>query len=179
MNDSTFVKKKMNDSNKILFGLNIKKLRKGLKLSQKLFAKPLGVTGTHISKIEHGKTDISKLLLNAILTVYPQIKETGLKHDKSSILLNESVLEKEKVYSTNYCHAAPICKKVCNACMSPNDPDIKGILSAVVDILQSGNETISTALKMNIKAFHEAAQDKKMLRSIRSPNGRDTKAKEK
>lgn len=178
MNDSTFVKKKMNDSNKILFGLNIKKLRKGLKLNQKLFAKPLGVTGTHISKIEHGKTDISKPLLNAMLSTYPQIKEVGPKHGNGPMFHEkiDKVLEIKSSYDTH-------------------QPSFKELLDLVAEIMQSKNKMLKNALRENIVAFHYALQsDKKIeergkkieklekeveaLKSIINPSGRQDDVKE-
>lgn len=150
---------------------NIKQLRKNKKINQQRLADLIGVHKNTVSRWERGIESPTAhnlvLIANALEASLSDFENNHIDRIKKS----------NAKYAPNSCQADPICKKVCNACMGPNDPDIKGVLSAVVDILQSGNKTISAALKMNVKAFHEASQDKKMLKSIRSPNGRDTEAK--
>ncbi len=73
-----------------IIGSNLQKARKSLKLNQKKFAEPLGVSGGQISLIELGKSGISEAILRLLELTY-QINTNWLKTGEGEMFLDKPV----------------------------------------------------------------------------------------
>ncbi len=79
--------------------IRMRELRKELELSQVEFAKNLGVTNAHISKIERGGTIPSDSLIKLISKEY-QVNENWLKIGEEPMFIDE-ILDKTEEYLIN------------------------------------------------------------------------------
>jgi len=151
-----------------MIGNRIKELQRTLKIkTQKEFAKALGVTPTHISTAIKGKSGVSALFITAVClrwNVNRQWLETGKgkmflteKHENNVIQYNQSPLAealKERVvaYQTKVNSKEHLDK-------------LQQMIVALIDIMESENNTVKTAIESNLVAFQYTVQsDKKMER---------------
>jgi transcriptional regulator with XRE-family HTH domain len=162
--------KKFVDARKKIFGDRIRTIRQHLKIAQNIFAEELKTSAGYISEIESGKTNPGIDLMEALKNVYHVninwlLTGIGGMFETSHISEYEGVAEQIGNY----------------------EPDIDQLLKAAEDILRSDNETVKSALKSNIIAFHYTVKcDKEIkilkrdvdaMKKILNPGAPNTKAK--
>ena len=80
-------------NNSALIGCRIKHLRQHLNLTQKQFSERLGITVSHISRVEHGIGNFSITLVRLISKVY-SINEEWILTGKGEMLIPQCISEK-------------------------------------------------------------------------------------
>jgi len=164
--------KKLADERKKIFGNRLKEIRNYLGLAQNTFAEQINASAGFISEIENGLkmpgTDIlASLKQNLHVNINWFITGIGDMFETSYAPEAEGVAEPVESYAQ----------------------DIKDLLKAAADILRSDNETIKSALKSNIIAFHYTVKCDKEIKTLKrdvdamkkilNPGAPNTKAKDK
>lgn len=129
-------------------GERIRILRKGKKLSGEAFARSIGVSKSHISKIENESTGISEPVLNQISSVY-SINKTWLLTGEGDPAFPTEMQESQADYSPR---------------RSKNQTEL--LLEKTREILESDNSTLSRALKENILAFSYALAQGRAIENL-------------
>lgn len=80
-------------NNSAPIGCRIKHLRQHLNLTQKHFSEGLGITVSHISRVEHGIGNISMALVKLISKIY-LINEEWILTGKGEMFISQCVSEK-------------------------------------------------------------------------------------
>jgi len=76
---------------------NLKSFRKGLGLNQRQFAKPLGISGGYISKVEKGLSFLSESVLS-LMEINYRINRNWLLYNEGDPYLKESALEDDTLF---------------------------------------------------------------------------------
>lgn len=162
--------KKFADERKKIFGDRIKAIRNSLGLAQNAFAERINSSPGFISEIENGL----KMPGTDMLASLKQILRVNINWFITGI---------GDMFETSY---APEVEGVAEHA-GTYEPDINDLLKATADILRSDNETIKSALKSNIIAFHYTVKCDKELENLKrdvdamkkiiNPKGPNTKAK--
>lgn len=142
--------KKFVDARKKIFGDRIKAIRQHFKIAQNIFAEQLKTSAGYISEIESGKTNPGIDLMEALKNIYHVninwlLTGIGDMFETSHASEYEGVAEHAGAYGS----------------------DIDELLQATENILRSDNETIKSALKSNIIAFHYTVKCDKELENLK------------
>lgn len=117
-----------------MIGQRIRALRKCKKMSQEAFGKKVGVSHTHISEVETGKKNPSR----SLVMLMEQIFSVSLSEDLGNAPLHIEEGHAAYSFTKNY------------------PPEFQPFIDILIEILQSGDGIIISAVKENLKAFKEA-----------------------
>ncbi len=165
--------KKFVVARKKIFGDRIKAVRQHLKIAQNIFAEQLKTSAGYISEIESGKTNPGVDLMEALKNVY-------------NVNINWLITGIGGMFETSYETETTEPMRFAER-EAKYAPDVQQFLDAAEEILLSNNETVKTALKSNIVAFHYAVKRDKEVRKLQrdvdamkkiiNPENPNTKAK--
>lgn len=127
---------------------NLKIFRKSLKLTQDEFAKPLGLTGSYISDVERGKSDLSEPVLILIEVIF-RINRIWLKTGKGDRYLKEASFIKDPKEGYRL-HGDPPVFSWETFCEVPEGLDFPKTIDLLADIFRSKDEEAINAVKSNI-----------------------------
>ncbi len=162
-------RKSYNNERKKLVGERLRQVRKTNNLTQPELAAALNTFPGYISEIENGKKMPGSDILFAL-------------KNNMKVNINWFITGIGEMFETSYAPAEVVAEPV-----ESYAKDINDLLKAAADILRSDNETIKSALKSNIIAFHYTVNCDKELENLKrdvdamkkiiNPKGPNTEAK--
>jgi len=120
---------------------NIKRLMEKLKLNQKTFAEPLGISQSSLSQVLSKKIGTSALLITGICKTY-NVNRDWLLTGKGNMFIDEaaSMVKESQAgyyhYDASICKVHPICQEICKLCQETPD-DLKQEILEYIQFKQS------------------------------------------